>query len=167
MHRLCAALALLVFLSCAPASQKLEPHAAPEPGDACPGGRTSWALEVVDQRADRDRVDSDRMRSLVSESIRRSFPGCGWTQGGSSEPVIRVEVWQFRSVFVDDLWEARAAWTVEVGGDGGGSGRDFEVHEGVSRPSYQGTDNEVQSLRDVFEAAMAKTVQGLRAVPSR
>ena len=160
-------LALAFGISCTgPASRKVEPVSTPEASDACPGGRASWALEVIDQRAERDRVDGPTMTNLLSNSIKGSFPGCRWDAAGGGEPAIRVEVWQFRSAFVDDMWEARAAWTVEVAREGGGESR-FEVEEGVSRPNYRGTDNEAQSLRDVFAEAMKKTTDGLRAVPSR
>ncbi|HEY7369347.1 MAG TPA: hypothetical protein VIA29_05620 [Thermoanaerobaculia bacterium] len=163
MRRWGVLLAAAAVLSCTgPASRKVEPIATPEASDTCPGGRQSWALDVVDHRAERDRVDTERMRTILTDSIKGSFPGCRWEGAASGEPVIRIEVWQFRSTFLDGLWEARASWTVEVGHDSR-----FEVEEGVSRPRYQGSDNEAQSLRDVFAAAMQKTNDGLRAVPSR
>jgi hypothetical protein len=166
MKRLGILLAVLGSFSCAsPASQKVQPVTTPEASDACPAGRTSWALQVVDHRAERDRVDTDRMRTILSDSIKGSFPGCRWEAAGSGEPAIRIEVWQFRSSFLDGFWEARSSWSVEVEREGGPASR-FEEDEGVSRPNYQGSNNEAQSLRDVFEAAMKKTIDGLRAVPS-
>jgi hypothetical protein len=165
MKRLGVFLAAVSLMACTgPASQKVEPVTTPEASDACPAGRASWALEIVDQRAERDRVDSARMTSILTESIQGSFPGCRWEAPGGAEPAIRIEVWQFRSSFIGGYWEARAAWSVEVARVGGSSA--FEVDEGVTRPNYSGSNNEAQSLRDVFAAAMKKTTDGLRADPS-
>lgn len=159
-----AILALLIAVAAGcSASGGLTPLTYPDPGGPCPAGRTGWTLEVLDRRADRE--SSESVISLIGESIRRSFPGCGWdAEAGQDAGRITIEVHRFASVPSGGTWDATAEWTVLARDSGGRTIAEFETKEEVSRPDYRGSNNEKASLREAFDKALKRTLSGLRVV---
>lgn len=135
----------------------------PDPEIACPAGRTSWALEVLDRRAERE--GSEKLVSLLRDSITGSFPGCVWKEPGTGRPVVSIEIWRFRSDFDGSTsWEAVADWSVSVRDAAGRAVSVFESQADVLRPNYRGYNNERESLQEAFDRALRHTLRGLRAV---
>lgn len=149
----------IVGTSCAPS---VKPVGSPDPQAACPAGRTEWKLEIADQRA--ERRDSERVTTLLRDSLTRSFPGCHWTSGGGAD-TIRLEIHRF-GVRFDETWNAAADWTVLVADRGGRTLTEFEASAEVARPNYRGANNEREALQEAFEQALRRTLAGLRAVSS-
>ncbi len=103
--------------------------------------------------------------SLVRESIRRSFPGCKWDdEAGADAGAIRIEIFRFASSSEGDVWEAVAGWTVVASDAAGRSLTEFETDEEVSRPNYRGVNNAREALREAFDRALRRTLEGLRVV---
>lgn len=136
----------------------------PDPTVACPAGQAAWKLEVQDRRASRE--SSEDVVALVTESIRRSFPGCRWdgTAPDDSGRVL-VEIHRFATVQDGNSWEAAAEWTVVASDASGRTLTEFDAREEVSRPNYRGSNNARESLRQAFDQAIRRTLTGLRALP--
>jgi hypothetical protein len=162
------ALAVLVVLTVGCSSgggSGLSPVSYPDPAAPCPAGRTGWTLEVLDRRATRE--GSEGVVTLISESIRQSFPGCRWeTEAAPDLGVIRVEVHRFQSIPSGSTWDAAAEWTVTASDPAGATLTEFQADEEVERPNYRGSNNEKESLREVLDRAMRRTLAGLRVVSS-
>ena len=60
-----------------------------------------------------------------------------------------------------------ADWTVLVRDASGRTLAEFQADSRASRPNYRGSNNELESLRMVFEEAVTRTLTGLRNVSSR
>lgn len=107
------------------------------------------------------------MASLLGESIRRSFPGCGWdAEAGENPGQITIEVHRFTSLASGNTWDATAEWTVIARDAGGRILAEFDAKEEVSRPNYRGANNAQESLREAFDRAIRRTLTGLRVVSS-
>lgn len=162
MPRLTAALlALGVSIAGCSAAGGVRPAAYPDVDVPCPGGLLTWDLRVTDQRARPE--SSERVVAAVRDAIQKSFPGCRW----SSEeglPAIEIEIHDFASVRDGQVWDAVVRWTVTARSAAGSTLLAFEADETVSRPNYQGSDNEKQSLTDAYRAAVERTARGLRTV---
>ncbi len=158
-----AALIALAVLAAACGSTGLTPAAYPDSTVPCPAGFGVWTLEVLDRRARRE--GSEGVQSLVSESVRRSFPGCRWdAAGGEKAARVVIEIHRFISEPEGNTWEAAADWSVVVSDPSGRTLSEFEADEEVSRPNYRGSNNARESLREAFDRAMRKTLAGLRSV---
>ena len=143
----------------------LAPVAYPDSESPCPAGRTGWRLEVLDQRMERE--SSTGVVALIGDSIRRSFPGCRWdSDAGSDAGVLRVEIHRFATNPAGNTWDAAAEWTVTAEDASGARLTEFETNEEVSRPNYRGSNNATESLREVFDRALRRTLAGLRVVSS-
>ena len=136
----------------------VRPASYADPDLACPGGRSGWNLEIVDQRADPE--GSDKMISAIRDGMQKSFPGCRWTSGpaGGTDSIL-IEVHRFASRFDRDVegtggWEARVDWTVRVTNAGGRTLTEFQADEQVSRPNYRSSNNEKESLSEAYQKAM-------------
>ena len=168
----------------------LAPVAYPDPESPCPAGRTGWRLEVLDRRMTRE--SSDGVVSLIGDSIRRSFPGCRWdsnagsdagvlrveihrfatnpagntwdAEAGADAGVLRIEIHRFATTPGENTWDAAAEWTVSALDAAGATLTEFETNEEVSRPNYRGSNNATESLREVFDRALRRTLAGLRVV---
>jgi len=162
MRRL--ALLLLATISCAPATSGLKPVGASEAETACPGGRRTWNLAITDLRA--ERKDSDRVLSLIRDSLSRSFPGCQWkSPADPATPTIAIEIHRLGAEFDGSMYDAAAEWSVIASTASGGALTQFEAEAAVSRPNYAGSNNEREALRDAFERALSRTAAGLRNLP--
>jgi len=160
-----AALIALAVLATACGSTGLSPAAYPDSTIPCPAGLGAWKLEVLDRRVRRE--GSEEVQSLVSESIRRSFPGCQWnTEASEKAAHIVIEIHRFAATQEGNTWEAAADWSVVASDPAGRTLTEFEANEEVSRPNYRGSNNAKESLREAFDRAMRKTLAGLRAVSS-
>ena len=161
---LLAMLTLLAGLSassCGPPT--VPPIAEPDPAVACPGSWRDWSLEILDRRANRE--GSEKLVATLTDSIRKSFPGCTWSPVGTADrPVISIEVHRFAAPFYDELWNAAAEWTVWVRGPAGQTLTEFEAEATVERPNYRSSNNEKEALQQVFGEALRRTVAGLRSV---
>ena len=165
MSRIPAA-AVLTFgvLAAGCGSAPVRPVSFPDAEVPCPGGRTSWDLQVLDRRADRE--DTDRAVGTVSDAIRKSFPGCRWSQPEApGEAAITIQIHRLKTEKVAGAWEAAAEWNVSVSDASGGVITEFEANEEVLRPDYRGTDNEKESISEAFRKALERTVKGLSAIP--
>jgi hypothetical protein len=155
-------------VSCGPPS--VRPASYADPDVSCPGGLTSWNLEILDQRVDRE--GSDKMIAAVRDGLQKSFPGCRWTSGPSAgAATISIEIHRFASSLERDRegtasWEAAVDWTVRATDAGGRTLTEFQASEEGSRPNYRGANNEKDSLSDVYQKALERTVEGLRSVPA-
>jgi hypothetical protein len=155
-------------VSCGPPSVRPANYA--DPDVSCPGGLSSWNLEILDQRVDRE--GSDKMVAAVRDGLQKSFPGCKWTSGPSAgAPTISIEIHRFASNLERDRegtssWEAAADWTVRATNAGGRTLTEFQATEETSRPNYRGSNNEKESLSEVYQKALERTVKGLRSVPA-
>jgi hypothetical protein len=158
------ALAIALFATaCGSSTEGLAPVAYPDPSGVCPVGKTGWKLEVLDRRAERQ--NSEGVVTLIGESIRRSFPGCRWDgDAGADAGVVRIEVHRFSTNPVENTWDAAAEWTVTASDPAGARLTEFEANEEVSRPNYRGSNNAKESLREVFDRALRRTLAGLRVV---
>ncbi len=164
-HKPAATLIALVILTTACGSTGLTPAAYPDSTVPCPAGFAIWKLEILDRRARRE--GSEGVLSLVSESIRKSFPGCQWnTEATEKTPRVVIEIHRFVSTQEGNTWEAAADWSVVVSDPAGRTLSEFEANEEVSRPNYRGSNNAKESLHEAFDRAMRKTLAGLRAVSS-
>src|SRR5713101_9443655 len=123
-------LLLVSFAFSCGGTASLKPVAAPDPEVACPGGRLAWNLQIADQRA--ERRDSDRLVSLLRESLSRSLPGCSWTAGGNA-PTISIEIHRFAADPQGNLWDAAAEWTVSARDASGRSLTEFQAEAEISR----------------------------------
>jgi hypothetical protein len=160
-----ATLIALAFLTTACGSTGLSPAAYPDSTVPCPAGFGAWKLEVLDRRVRRE--GSEGVQSLVSESIRKSFPGCQWnTEASEKAARIAIEIHRFASTQEGNTWEAAADWSVVASDPAGRTLTEFEANEEVSRPNYRGSNNAKESLHEAFDRAMRKTLAGLRAVSS-
>ncbi len=161
-------LCLLTSSRCGPSGPGgLKPVSAPDAEAACPGGRSSWKLDVLDRRA--ERRDSEKVTALVADSIRKSFPGCVWNNAAADAPAITVEINTFSSTYSygnDAMWDAEAIWTVSAR-EKGRALTEFECDAKDSQPNYRNVNNEKEVLTRVFEAAMKRALDGLRAIPAR
>jgi hypothetical protein len=157
------ALALLAA-GCGTATTR--PVAFPSADVPCPGGRLSWDLQILDQRADRE--STERAVGAIRNAIRKSFPGCQWTESGKpGTDAIAIEIHRLASVQVSGgSWEAAAEWSVTVRDAAGSIVTEFAANEEVFRPNYRGSDNEEESLNLVFRQAIERTVKGLSAIRS-
>lgn len=153
----------IVLFATGCASTGLNPVTYPDPSVPCPAGLRSWKLEVLDRRARREGTEG--VQSLVSESIRRSFPGCQWDSAGDAGR-IQIEIHRFAAGQDGNTWEAAAQWSVVASDASGRTLTEFEANEEVSRPNYRGSNNARESLREAFDRAMRRTLAGLQAVTS-
>jgi hypothetical protein len=145
---------------CGPAS--VRPSSYPNPDVACPGGHLSWALQIEDQRVTREA--QTRMIAAVREAVQRSFPGCRWNATEADAGTIAIEVHRFGSHLDAGYWEAAVEWTVSARSASGHILTQFEVDEEVTRPNYQGSDNEKESLSEAFGKGVERTARGLTAL---
>ena len=158
---------LLTALSCGPTGPGgLKPITAPDAEVPCPGGRTTWKLEVLDRRV--ERRESDKVTALVANSIRRSFPACRWDTAPADAPTITIELNTFSSTYSysERMWDAAAVWTVSARDASGRSLREFECEATASRPNYRSSNNEELILNQVFEEALKRALAGLRTIPA-
>ncbi|MGE5278774.1 MAG: hypothetical protein ACM3SU_17425 [Acidobacteriota bacterium] len=154
---------LLAFLSIACGPPTLKPTAAPDPQMACPGRWTSWSLEVLDRRAEREA--SEKVIALLADSIQKSFPGCSWKAAGSAAlPAVSIEIYRFAAPFEDGTWNGVADWSVRAMDPEGRTLVSFEAQSDVERPNYQGSNNEKEALQQVFAEALKQTLAVLRSV---
>ena len=152
-------------LSCGSATKGLKPVTAPDSTVPCPGGQLFWNLEISDQRA--ERADSERLQSLLKESLAHSLPGCQWPNPARRDaPTIAIEIHRFRADFDGAIWDAGAEWTVSVRDPSGRTLTEFQADARTSRPNYRGSDNQKETLRAAFEEAVTRTLTGLRNVSS-
>ncbi len=162
-----AVLLALGALSAACGPAPVRPVSFPDADVPCPGGRTSWNLQVLDRRAERE--GTERAVATVRDALRKSFPGCRWTESdppAAGEATITIQVHRLASVKIAGSWEAAAEWTVTVRDGNGQVVTEFEANEDVLRPDYRGSDNEKESISAAFRKAMERTVKGLSGIPS-
>jgi len=161
---LAAACTAILASACGPAS--VRPATYADPSVSCPGGRSSWNLDIVDQRADREA--SDKVVAAVRDGVQKSFPGCRWTVGpGKGAETVTIEVHRFASRLEEyTSWEAAVEWTVRAENADGRTLTEFQANEEVSRPNYRGSDNEKESLTEAYQKALQRTVKGLAALPA-
>jgi hypothetical protein len=154
---------IAVFATACGSGAGLSPVAYPDTAAPCPAGRTGWKLEVLDRRMTRE--SSEGVVSLIGDSIRRSFPGCRWdAEAGADAGVVRIEVHRFATNPAGNTWDAAAEWTVTASDAAGATLTEFQADEEVSRPNYRGSNNAKESLREVFDRALRRTLAGLRVV---
>lgn len=140
----------------------VRPVSFPDPDISCPAGRLTWGLQIQDERVLREA--QAHMISSVSDAIRKSFPGCRWGASDADAGTIAIEVHRFASKFDSGGWEAAVEWTVTARDAAGHVLTQFEVNEEVSRPNYQGSDNEKESLSEAFQRGVERTAKGLKAM---
>lgn len=156
-------LLLAAFATGCGTTMGLAPVAYPDSEAPCPAGRTGWRLEVLDRRMTREK--SDGVVALIGDSVRRSFPGCRWdAEAGADAGVLRIEIHRFATIPAGNTWDAAAEWTVSALDAAGATLTEFETNEEVSRPNYRGSNNATESLREVFDRALRRTLAGLRVV---
>lgn len=162
MRRLLPLLPAVFALSCS-TTAGLKPVTASDSEVPCPGGRLIWNLEIRDQRA--ERLDTDRLVSLLRESLSHSFPGCQWASNARTDaPTIAIEIHRFGADFDGAIFDAAAEWTVLARDASGRTLTEFQADALVSRPNYRGSNNEKEALRGAFEQAITRTLAGLRNV---
>jgi hypothetical protein len=151
--------ALLSAGACGPAT--VRPVSYPDPEVPCPGGRTTWSLQIIDHRA--DQVVSEKMVHDVRDAIEKSFPGCKWTnvEGGDT---IAIEIVRLASHYSDGGWDAAAEWNITVRDAQGGTLTEFSANEEASSPNYSGRDNEKETMSEAFRKAVERTAKGLRGL---
>jgi hypothetical protein len=155
---------LAAAVSCAPATSGLKPIGASETETACPGGRRAWNLAITDLRV--DRKESERVLSIIRESLSKSFPGCQWKSPAEpATPTIGIEIHRLGADFDGSMYEAHADWSVVASTASGQALTQFEADANVARPNYAGSNNEREALRDAFEKALQRTAAGLRNLP--
>ena len=156
-------IALAVVTTACASTAGLTSVSYPDPSVGCPAGRAGWKLEVQDRRADRE--SSEGVVGLITESIRRSFPGCRWDEAAPPDSGrVLIEVHRFSTIPEGNSWEAAAEWTVVATDGSGRTLTEFETREEVSRPNYRGSNNAKESLRLVFDRAIRRTLTGLRVL---
>jgi|RhiMetdeSRZDD1v2_1073273.scaffolds.fasta_scaffold00993_18 hypothetical protein len=163
--RRAAAVALIlcpILIGCS-AAAAVRPAAYPDADVPCPGGLKTWNLKVLDRRARTE--SSDKVVATVSDAIEKSFPGCRWV-AEEGQPVIEIEIHAFGAEKQGEVWDATASWTVTASSAMGSTLLSFEADETVSRPNYRGFDNEKEALTQAYNAAVERTVKGLRTVRS-
>jgi len=149
-------------LSCS-TTAGLKPIAARDSEVPCPGGSLVWNLEIKDHRA--ERLDSQRLVSLLRDSLSHSFPGCRWTDTARPDaPTIAIEIHRFAADFDGAIYDAAAEWTVLARDVSGHTLTEFQADASISRPNYRGSNNEREALRAAFEQALNRTLAGLRNV---
>jgi hypothetical protein len=149
--------------ACGPPAVRPATYADPE--ILCPGGRSTWGLDILDRRAERE--GSQKTVAEIRDGIQRSFPGCAWKTGPvPGSDTIVIEIHRFRSRLEEGSWEAAVEWTVRAQNAGGRTLTEFQANEEVSRPNYRGSDNEKESLSEAYQKALERTVKGLRALPA-
>jgi hypothetical protein len=144
---------------CGPAT--VRPTSYPDPEVPCPGGRSAWSLQIIDQRA--DQTASDRMVHDVRDAIQKSFPGCKWTTAEGGDSIV-IEIHRLASRYSEGGWDAAAEWDVTVKDASGGTLTQFQANEEASSPNYSNRDNEKETLSEAFRKAVEKTAKGLRGV---
>jgi hypothetical protein len=155
---------LAAAVSCAPATSGLKPVGASEAETACPGGRRAWNLTITDLRA--ERKDSDRVLSIIRDSLSKSFPGCQWkSPTDPATPTIAIEIHRLGADFDGSMYDAAAEWSVVASTASGQALTQFQADATVSRPNYVGSNNEREALRGAFEKALSRTAVGLRNLP--
>lgn len=147
----------------------VRPATYSDPEITCPGGRTAWTLEILDQRAEPE--GSEKAVAAIRDGIEKSFPGCKWTVGpATGADAVVIEIHRFASRLDRDQsgssWEAAVEWTVRAQNSGGRTLTEFQTNEEVSRPNYQGSNNEKESLTEAYQKALERTIKGLRALPA-
>ncbi|HEY3123184.1 MAG TPA: hypothetical protein VGK70_03900 [Thermoanaerobaculia bacterium] len=148
---------------CCSTTAGLKPISARDSEVPCPGGRLVWNLEIQDQRA--ERLDSQRLMSLLRESLSHSFPGCQWADIARPDaPTIAIEIHSFAADFDGTIYDATAEWTVLARDASGRTLTEFQAEARVSRPNYRGSNNEREALREALEQAVNRTLAGLRNV---
>lgn len=155
-----ALVALFAAWGCGPAT--VRPVSFPDPDVSCPAGRVSWGLEIQDQRVAHQA--EAKMTASVKDAIQKSFPGCRWGSADADSGTIAIEVHRFGSHLDAGYWEAAVEWTVTARDAAGHVLTQFEVNEEVTRPNYQGSDNEKESLSEAFGKGVARTAKGLTAM---
>ena len=161
---LAAVLASGILAAGCSGSAPVRPVSFPDTEVPCPGGRTSWDLQVLDRRADRE--DTERAVGAVRNGLAKSFPGCRWTPSEApGEAGITIQIHRLATDKISGSWEAAAEWSVSVRDPGGRVVTEFEANEEVLRPDYRGTDNEKESISEAFRKALERTVKGLSAIP--
>ena len=155
-----ALLAAGLCAGCGPVT--VRPASFSDPDVACPGGRVTWGVQIQDQRA--ERKAEERMSGSVRDAIQKSFPGCRWGISDPEAGTIAIEVHRFASHLDAGYWEAAVEWTVTARDVSGHTITEFEVNEEVTRPNYQGSDNEKESLSEAFGKAVERTSKGLSAM---
>jgi hypothetical protein len=150
--------------ACGPATVRSASYA--DPDVACPAGRSTWSLEIKDDRA--EPKGTEKMVAAIRDGIQKSFPGCHWASGAGGADTISIEVHRFVSKLDDDYssWEAAVEWTVRARDAGGRTLTEFQAEEVLARPNYRGSDNEKESLTEAYQKALARTVKGLQALPA-
>ena len=159
--RLAILLAAGAAAACGPA--RVRPVSFPNPEVSCPGGRLGWKLEIEDRRA----VPEVQLKIVdsVREALQKSFPGCRWNAPPDAEAgTIRIEIHRFAAVWDAGSWEAAVEWAVSTQDARGHTLTEFEANEEVSRPNYQGSDNEKEAISEAFRRAVERTARGLTAL---
>ena len=155
-------LAALLCAACGPPT--VRPASFPDPSVSCPGARAAWNLQIVDQRVSRG--DEARVIGAVRDAIQKSFPGCRWSGPPDADAgTIEIEIHRFQSAAAQGSWEAAVEWSVSAHSPTGSRLTEFEANEEVSRPNYQGYDNEKEALSEAFRKAVERTTKGLTAIP--
>ena len=154
------AAALAAATGCGPAT--VRPTSSPDPDVGCPAGRVSWRLQITDQRVVHEA--EPRMVGAIRDAVQKSFPGCRWNSTDADSDTISIEVHRFGSHLDAGEWEAAAEWTVTAQNASGATLTQFEVNEEVSRPNYQGSDNEKESISEAFRKAIERTAKGLSSI---
>jgi len=155
-------------LACGPPAVRSTSYADPEV--TCPGGRTAWNLQILDHRVDTE--GSAQTVAAVRDGLQKSFPGCTWKSvPPAGADTISIEIHRFRSRMVYDpggggAWEAAVEWSVTAANGEGHTLTEFQANEEVSRPNYQGSNNEKESLSEAYQKALERTVKGLRGLPA-
>jgi len=143
----------------------VRPVSFPDSEVPCPGGRSAWNLRILDRRAEREA--QEQVLTEAREGIQKSFPGCRWSASDEPGiPTITIEIHRLASVLDVESWEAAADWSITATDEGGRRLLEFEANEEVSRPNYQGSNNEKESLSEAYQRALERTVKGLRTVPT-
>lgn len=146
--------------SCGPAS--VRPVSFPDPDVACPAGHLTWGLQIQDQRVKHEA--EPRMIAAVKDAVQKSFPGCRWDATDADAGTIAIEVHRFGSHLDSGYWEAAVEWSVSARNARGSVLTEFEVNEEVTRPNYQGSDNEKESLSEAFRKGIERTTKGLTSL---
>lgn len=154
---------LVATLSISCAGGTLRPLSYPDPDAPCPARLVNWRLEIADQRANRG--DSERVTLLLRDSITRSFPGCRWQASEDGKvPKILIELHRFGVVRDGNYWDAAAQWTVVASDAEGRTLVEFQSDSEISRPNYRGANNELEAMKQAFDQAFRRTLEGLRNV---
>ncbi|HEY1434956.1 MAG TPA: hypothetical protein VGG65_06245, partial [Thermoanaerobaculia bacterium] len=120
---------MLVCLAAACGPATVRPATYSDPEVRCPGGRSRWTLQVLDQRPEPD--GSVKVVAAIRDGIEKSFPGCQWTEGSPTDAdAVVIEIHRFRSRLEDySSWEAAVEWTVRAQNAGGHTLTEFQANE--------------------------------------